>query len=178
MKGLLKNRKFAFAVMIAAAVIALLVGMNRSAHAARTQITDEYYYSNTGIQSQLNERMNLSTELTTLAQTSETGKTGKLDSLIQKVEEDTKALRKADSPAKQFEANSQLTASFAVLANEMQQTASAKEIIEGFEKAQSLIQEKQNWYNQRVAEYNSTISSLPATLFSWAIQAQPLEEFR
>lgn len=100
MKGLLKNRKFAFAVMIAAAVIALLVGMNRSAHAARAQITDEYYYSNTGIQSQLNERMNLSTELTTLAQTTETGKTGKLDSLIQKVEEDTKALRKADSPAK------------------------------------------------------------------------------
>lgn len=168
MKKFLKKRGVAITLMVVMIVLSVLIGLNTSFYSDRKAITDEYYQSSTGIQMQLDRRIEAANGLVSLARSQQVE-----ESLIEQVEKDAETLRNANTPSEQFDANSALSGSFSGLADKLY---SASEFTSAFEEAQQLIQE--STYNQQAGQYNETLNSFPSILFRWAIFSQPLVEFR
>ena len=68
MKANLKKRSVAILVMVVLIVLSILIGINRSFYTIRKELTDEYYRSAYGIQSQLDRRIEASNGLVGLAE--------------------------------------------------------------------------------------------------------------
>lgn len=169
MKANLKKRSVAILVMVVLIVLSILIGINRSFYTVRKELTDEYYRSAYGIQSQLDRRIEASNGLVGLAE-------GQVEeAVLTRLKEDVEALRNADSPSEQFDANSLLSGSFNAVASALNLPES-NEFYQDFEEAQDAIQNSR--YNQQAAEFNETRSSFPACVLSWVIFSGPLEEFR
>lgn len=169
MKASLKKRSIAILMMIVLIVFSILIGINRSFYTMRKELTDEYYRSAYGIQSQLDRRIEASNGLIGLAE-------GQVEeAALTRLKEDVEALRNADSPSEQFDANSLLSGSFNAVASALN-LSDNNEFYQDFEEAQAAIQSSR--YNQQAAEYNEARSSFPANILTWVIFSGSLEEFR
>lgn len=166
MKAVLKKKPVAILLMFLCIALAVLIGMNLSFARQRTVILQRYY--NTGIQQQLDRRIEAANSLIGLAEGQ-----GVEQGLIQQVQEDIEVLRTADSPADQFDANSFLNGSVAGLA---EKTSRDEAFLKEFQTAQDVIQ--QSDYNYRAEAYNEARAAFPVSVLQWALFSSSLEEFR
>lgn len=176
MKEKLKTPRVAAIIMVVLIVISVFVGLNRSFYSMRKNITDMYYRYSTGIQRQLDYRVEAANGLSSLADGYKSSNSA-IEPLQERLQQDVQSLLDADNPSEQFDANSLLSGSFNGLAAELESSgASISSFQREFEDAQQVIQESD--YNRRAASYNEKLESFPAVLFKWAIFSSPLEEFR
>ena len=166
MKAVLKKKSVAIPLMVVCIILAVLLGMNISFARQRGEIVQRYY--NTGIQQELDRRIEAANSLVGLAEGQ-----GVEESLIQQVKNDIESLRSATSPGDQFDANSVLSGSVAGLA---EKTSGDETFIQDFQAAQQAIQ--QSDYNRQAEAYNEVRTTFPVSILRWALFSGPLEEFR
>ena len=166
MKAVLKKKSVAIPLMVVCIILAVLLGMNISFARQRGEIVQRYY--NTGIQQELERRIEAANSLVGLAEGQ-----GVEESLIQQVKNDIESLRSATSPGDQFDANSVLSGSVAGLA---EKTSGDETFMQDFQAAQQAIQ--QSDYNRQAEAYNEVRTTFPVSILRWALFSGPLEEFR
>lgn len=166
MKAVLKKKSVAIPLMILCIVLAVLAGMNVSFARQRGEIVQQYY--NTGIQQELDRRIEAANSLVGLAEGQ-----GVEESLVQQVKDDIEALRSASSPGDQFDANSVLSGSVTGLA---EKTSGDETFLQEFQTAQQAIQ--QSDYNRQAEAYNEARTTFPVSVLRWVLFSSPLEEFR
>ena len=166
MKAVLKKKSVAIPLMVVCIILAVLSGMNISFARQRGEIVQRYY--NTGIQQELDRRIEAANSLVGLAEGQ-----GVEESLIQQVKNDIESLRSATSPGDQFDANSVLSGSVAGLA---EKTSGDETFMQDFQAAQQAIQ--QSDYNRQAEAYNEVRTTFPVSILRWALFSGPLEEFR
>ena len=166
MKAVLKKKSVAIPLMVVCIILAVLLGMNISFARQRGEIVQRYY--NTGIQQELDRRIEAANSLVGLAEGQ-----GVEESLIQQVKNDIESLRSATSPGDQFDANSVLSGSVAGLA---EKTSGDETFMQNFQSAQQAIQ--QSDYNRQAEAYNEVRTTFPVSILRWALFSGPLEEFR
>ncbi len=166
MKAVLKKKSVAIPLMVLCIVLAVLVGMNVSFARQRGEIVQRYY--NTGIQQELDLRIEAANSLVGLAEGQ-----GVEESLVQQVKDDIEALRSASSPSDQFDANGVLSGSVTGLA---EKTSGDETFLQEFQTAQQAIQ--QSDYNRQAEAYNEARTTFPVSVLRWALFSGPLEEFR
>lgn len=166
MKAVLKKKSVAIPLMVVCIILAVLLGMNISFARQRGEIVQRYY--NTGIQQELDRRIEAANSLVGLAEGQ-----GVEESLIQQVKNDIESLRSATSPGDQFDANSVLSGSVAGLA---EKTSGDETFMQNFQAAQQAIQ--QSDYNRQAEAYNEVRTTFPVSILRWALFSGPLEEFR
>lgn len=166
MKAVLKKKSVAIPLMVVCIILAVLLGMNISFARQRGEIVQRYY--NTGIQQELDRRIEAANSLVGLAEGQ-----GVEESLIQQVKNDIESLRSATSPGDQFDANSVLSGSVAGLA---EKTSGNETFMQDFQAAQQAIQ--QSDYNRQAEAYNEVRTTFPVSILRWALFSGPLEEFR
>ena len=166
MKAVLKKKSVAIPLMVVCIILAVLLGMNISFARQRGEIVQRYY--NTGIQQELDRRIEAANSLVGLAEGQ-----GVEESLIQQVKNDIESLRSATSPGDQFDANSVLSGSVAGLA---EKTSGDETFMQDFQAAQQAIQ--QSDYNRQAEAYNEVRTTFPVSILRWALFCGPLEEFR
>lgn len=166
MKAVLKKKSVAIPLMVVCIILAVLLGMNISFARQRGEIVQRYY--NTGIQQELDRRIEAANSLVGLAEGQ-----GVEESLIQQVKNDIESLRSATSPGDQFDANSVLSGSVAGLA---EKTSGDETFMQDFQSAQQAIQ--QSDYNRQAEAYNEVRTTFPVSILRWALFSGPLEEFR
>ena len=98
-----------------------------------------------------------------------------IEKINQVIEE---ALKEADSPSEQYDANSLLTGSFNGVAEQLGDGSSVSTFREDFEEAQSRLELWQTSYNQQVDDYNAAMDTFPTPLLRWAIFSGSVEKFR
>ena len=166
MKAVLKKKSVAIPLMVVCIILAVRLGMNISFARQRGEIVQRYY--NTGIQQELDRRIEAANSLVGLAEGQ-----GVEESLIQQVKNDIESLRSATSPGDQFDANSVLSGSVAGLA---EKTSGDETFMQNFQSAQQAIQ--QSDYNRQAEAYNEVRTTFPVSILRWALFSGPLEEFR
>lgn len=170
MKKKLRNPKIAALIMVVALVASLFIGLNVGFYSMKSDINRTYQ---SRIQEPLDARIEAANGLVGLAETN-----GVQEAVVQRLREDVEALKEADSPSEQYDANSLLTGSFNGVAEQLGDGSSVSTFREDFEEAQSRLELWQTSYNQQVDDYNAAMDTFPTPLLRWAIFSGSAEKFR
>ena len=169
MKKKLRNPKIAALIMVVALVASLFIGLNVGFYSMKSDINRTYQAR---IQEPLDARIEAANGLVGLAETNSVQ-----EAVVQRLREDVEALKEADSPSEQYDANSLLTGSFNGVAEQLSSSSAATSFQKDFEMAQEDLELWGESYNYAVDDYNEAMDSFPAFVLRWAVFSGPLEKF-